>query len=254
MTSGSTYESASERFRRIGYGEDYFRDLTSRLEVPAGRAIAESPLLQAKHLLSCYLYNLLRDLFTDERDLNEIRIFMETLLNDANPLKEEACPQAEVVALEFREKVLGKLPDFHPGDGRFMLENLDRHRARLRSVHSKLHPLSRAVQRHFYFTVGLAEKSRVKLLEMAFEWSGDEPRPASIMAASEARDLLYLDFSLEHAEAYFAAVEDVTREPAYGEWLSLAKNYPPLAQLSEDNQRRTDELLTEVLWRHHTAE
>ena len=220
--------------------------------MPAGRAVAESPLLQAKHLLSCYLYNLLRDLFPDERDLNEIRIFMETLLNDANPLKEEACPQAEVMALNFREKVLEKLSLFHRDDRRFMVENLDRHRERLSSVHSRIHPLSRAVQHHFYFTVGLAEKSRVKLLEMAFEWDGDEPRPASIMAASDARDLLYLDFSLEHAEAYFAAVKEVTREPAYGEWLSLANNYPPLAKLSEDNQRRTDELLTEVLWRHHT--
>lgn len=254
MISGSTYEPASERFRRIGYGEDYFRDLTSRLEVPAGRAIAESPLLQAKHLLSCYLYNLLRDLFRDQRDLDDVRIFMETLLNDANPLSEEASPQAEVVALEFREKVLGKLSDFHPADGPFMLENLDRHRERLRSVHSRIHPLSRAVQRHFYFTVGLAEKSRVQLLEMAFEWNGDEERPASVSAASEARDRLYLDFSLENYEAYFAAVEKVTRESYYDLWLSRLESAPALAGLREANQKRTDELLTEVLWRHHTAE
>jgi hypothetical protein len=250
--------TSSRKFKRYNLREDYFREL---VRDPADESpdFRNSPLVTARKRLASYVSVVLWNLYKSDVELfGDCFTLMDRISKTDDSFDELTSDALEEVVVEFRQAMV-KLHDERPtlkdADFEEFLEEFDRLLKAVKAAKAQRHGLAGSLQRHFYYTVFMAEEGRRDKLFKAHAWDERDVIPRALKRAAIARDRFYLSASANAGEAYLGAVSELMEEPSYAEWLTQAVLEKPhleplpLEQLPELHES----LEVELLWFKETA-
>lgn len=246
------------KIKRYNLADDYFRVLVSSLE-NAGIDFRNSPLVTARKRLASYVGVVLWRLYKSDVELfGDCFTLVDGISRNDDSFDELTSDELEEVVVEFRQamvKLHHERPTLKDADFEEFLEELDRLLKVAKAAKEQRHGLAGSLQRHFYYTVFMAEEGRRDKLSKAHSWDERDVIPRALERAAIARDRFYLSASANAGEAYLAAVSELMEEPSYDEWLTQALLEKPhleplpLEQLPELHES----LEVELLWLKETA-